>query len=156
MSEAMIETTDFPGVPDDAFEKPCSVVRPWLNNLSFKQQTVVLTALRGVDGKEKQDASKNFCKALRMTILHNASPGIGTFMAFTIKAEDVYKFAENIDHYPVHWILHFLHAAEIIGEHCPHTDLRIWWNNFYRILVNAMHLNPETAEALQTRLADTV
>lgn len=154
MSERKIQP--FPGVPDEPFEKPCSVVRPWLSKLSFKQQTVLLTALRGVDGKEKQDASKPFCKAMRMTILQNASPGLGTFMQFTISAEDVLKFSENIDHYPVHWILHFIHAAEIIGYHCPYPQLAHWWMNFYRIMVDAMHLRPEPLEALEERLADMV
>ena len=45
----------FPGVPDVKFSKPCCVVRQWVFKLSFKQQTVLLTALRGVDGKEKQE-----------------------------------------------------------------------------------------------------
>lgn len=147
---------DFPGVPDEPYTKPCSVVRPWINNLSFKQQTVLLTALRGVDGKEKQDASKPFCKAMRMTILQNVSPGCGTFMSFEITGDDVAKFSENIDHYPIHWVLHFIHAAEIIGYHCPHSLLGNWWKNFYLTLVNAMHLQPETLEDLEVRLSDSV
>lgn len=40
----------FPKISDDNFTKPCSVVRPWMNKLSFKQQTVLLVALRGFDG----------------------------------------------------------------------------------------------------------
>lgn len=147
---------DFPSVPNEAFQKPCSVVRSWVSGCSFKQQTVLLTALRGVDGAIKQDPSKNFCKAMRMTLLQNASPGKGTFMQFTIKGEDALRFVENIDHYPVHWVLHFTHAAEIVGYKCPHKELREWWHEFYLRMVNAMHMNPETEEALDIRLSDTV
>lgn len=146
----------FPGVPDVKFSKPCCVVRQWVFKLSFKQQTVLLTALRGVDGKEKQDMSKNLCKAMRMTILHNASPGKGTFMQLSIPDEFVSKFVENIDHYPVHWVLHFTHAAEIIGYKCPYPQVREWWHDFYLRMVDAMHLQPETEAHLDERLSDTV
>lgn len=147
---------DFPGVPDEAFEKPCSVVRPWVHALTFKQQTVLLTSFRGVDGMERQDKSKNLCKAMRSTLLQNASPNVGTFMLFSVTAEYLKEFAENIDHYPVHWLLHFLHATEIVGYKHPNKTLRTWWHNLYLLLVDAMHLQPETEESLDARLSDTV
>lgn len=147
---------EFPGVPDEPYTKPCCVVRPWVFDLSFKQQTVLLTALRGVDGKEKQDMSKNLCKAMRMSILQNAAPGKGTFMVLSVPEGFVDTFVENIDHYPVHWVLHFMHAAEIIGYKCPHESVRQWWHGFYRKMVDAMHLRPEEESQLDTRLSDII
>ena len=146
----------FPKIPNDDFTKPCSVVRPWVNNLSFKQQTVCLTALRGVDGARKDDESKKFCKAMRMTLLQNASPGVGTFMEFDISAEEVRRFWEATDHYPVHWLTHFMYAAQIIGAHHPNHEIRKWWDMFYNGLVNALHLRPEQFYDMEERLADTV
>lgn len=35
-----------------------SVVKLWVSELSFKQQTVLLSALRGCDGRSKKDISK--------------------------------------------------------------------------------------------------
>lgn len=44
MANSLMAVRDFPVIPDDPFEKPCSVVRSWVSKLSFKQQTVLLTA----------------------------------------------------------------------------------------------------------------
>lgn len=46
------------------------VVLPWVATLSFKEQTVLLSALRGCDGIDKEDISKQFTRKFRAAILH--------------------------------------------------------------------------------------
>jgi len=133
-----------------------SVVKPWLSLCSLKQQTVLLSALRGCDGKMKEDYSKPFTRKLRGVLLFNAG-GIqtaGKFMADFVGGTEITKFVSNLDHYPMHWLLHFLHAAEIIGYKHPEKEIREWWFFLYKEITNAIHLNIETEKQLDERLAD--
>lgn len=61
-----------------------------------------------------------------------------------------------MDQYPVHWLLHFIQAAEIIGYKCPDQNVRNYWKYFYITAVKAMHLNPESEFQLDMRLSDKV
>lgn len=142
----------FPHIPEEDVVSD-SVVRPWLANLSFKQQTVLLTALRGYDGVNKEDKSKPLVKCLRATILHNADSSSG-FMVPKISSWDVTQFFEDAHHYPSHWLLHFIHAAEIVGYNHPHALMRSWWMHVYMSACNMLHVNPETHEQCNERLRD--
>ncbi len=134
-----------------------SVVQDWVaKNCSFKQQTVLLSALRGCDTVEKNDVSKLFIRKYRSAVLKDASPGGGDFMKDEITREIITEFTKSLDKYPIHFILHFTHAVEIVGF--KHQDLMIghWWYRLYLDLVNAFHMNPETEEECDKRLADGV
>lgn len=75
-------------------------------------------------------------------------------MRQAITGEDVEKFVNQLDHYQMHWLMHFLHAVEIVGYHHPHAELRAWWHDLYLTIVDALHLRPESFEDNQTRLQD--
>lgn len=130
-----------------------SVVKPWLaEKLNLKMQTVVLVALRGCDGLTKEDPSKRMVRALRATILENADTKTN-FMDL-LDDEHAQDFLGSLDHYPVHWLTHFMHAAEIIGYYHPQTGPQLWWLGIYTGIVRALHLNVETKEELVLRLQD--
>ena len=134
------------------------VVNDWLNVCSLKQQTVLLSALRGCDGKMKEDYSKPFTRKLRSVLLRNAG-GVqtkGKFMADFVGNEELSAFISNLDHYPMHWLLHFLHAIEIVGYKHPDKLIRDFWYNLYYEIVNALHLSVESESALDVRLADEI
>ena len=67
---------------------------------------------------------------------------------------NIEQFCNNIDHYPVHWLLHFTHACEIVGYRHPDSATARKWHCYYTTIVSAFHMNPETKEQLTTRLAD--
>jgi len=132
------------------------VVHDWLGQCSFKQQTVLLSALRGCDGKAKEDYSKPFTRKLRGVLLKNAG-GVqhpGKFMADFVGDEELTRFISNLDHYPMHWLLHFLHAVEIVGYKHPDSKTRSFWHTFYKEIVTAMHLSIEEESVCDERLAD--
>jgi hypothetical protein len=136
-----------------------SVVKDWLGALPFKQQSVVLIAVRGCDGLPKSDPSKALVRWYRRTVLNNAdrpgSAGFGTFMlaeAPSLDGPDV-GFLDSPDHYPVHWLMHFLHGVEIVGYKHPEDEVRSYWSEVYRRGVRALHLNVETMGELDARLA---
>jgi hypothetical protein len=138
-----------------------SVVQDWLGECcSLKQQTVLLSALRGCDGIAKEDISKTLTRALRGTLLHSAHHGSpekpGTFMSTANvdleKAAE--KFVAHLDHYPVHWVFHFAHACEIVGHKHPHPNTGMFWMWIYHKMCEALHVNPETEKQCDWRLRD--
>lgn len=132
------------------------VVREWLSDLTWKQQTVLLSAIRGCDGVSKHDPSKQFVRPLRGLVLQNAEPGVedDTFMHHP-DDDDVDDFAHRLDDYPMHWLVHFIHAVEIIGYKHPDSEVRDWWSDLYTEMCHeGFHMNPETEAQLDRRLQD--
>lgn len=134
-----------------------SVVRPWVSDLSYKMQAVLLSALRGPDGIPKEDICKKFTRNLRGVILFPAipNPPIGSFMnGGYIDAESCYQFVHHLDHYPNHWVTHFAHACEIVGYKHPDDEIATWWGNLYAgIVQDGMHMRLESCDDMERRLA---
>lgn len=63
-------------------------------------------------------------------------------------------YLEHVDELPHHFQLHFMHAAQIVGEFHPIAGTRNWWKQFYLMIVNDAHLHPESREELCRRLSD--
>ncbi len=61
-------------------------------------------------------------------------------------------FRKSTDSYAAHYVLHLLHAIEIVGYKHPDAHTRARWLGFYQVLVLAMHLSPETEAQLDERL----
>ena len=131
------------------------VLKDWLKNLTFKEQTVLLCILRGTDSGGS-DEIKSWIRLIRRTVLKNAAPN-KTFM----RKEDVSRFLyiekHNpliLDMLPVHFLSHLMHAVEIIGYKHPDNDTRDFFWLAYRDLCDYMHINPETREQMNNRLND--
>lgn len=138
-----------------------SVVQEWLaEHCSLKQQTILLSALRGCDGIAKEDISKTLTRALRGTLLHSAHYGSpeqpGTFMSIAeVDLEEAAnKFIAHLDHYPVHWVFHFAHACEIVGYKHPEPRVGIFWHSVYFGICTALHVQAESESSCDHRLRD--
>lgn len=132
-----------------------SIVKAWVSKLPYKQQAVVILALRGCDGVPKDDPAKPLVRYYRNVILNNAaSPGTKGYEVFMRDNPPDLKdaFYQRPDHYPVHWLMHFLYGAEIVGYKHPDKTVREYWSSIYLRGVTAIHLNPETEEQLDSRL----
>jgi len=131
------------------------VILPWVWQLSFKQQTVLITALRGADGRPKQDCTKNILKYLRQSILINADTK-SPYMQFTIEQvkNAMGDFINNLDEYNVHFVFHLTHAAEILGHKHPDDECKSVWCGFYFKICRALHIFPEGLMELNCRLGD--
>ncbi len=133
-----------------------SVFQDWLQNISWKQQTVIVTGLRGCDGLSKKDPSKHISRSIRMAALKNADTTT-TYMKhnlFEELLEAAKVFVDDLDRYPTHFVLHMMHACEIIGYKHPEERVREVFSAVYNQIVWAMHLRPESKESLDHRLAD--
>lgn len=136
------------------------VVKKWVSELPWKQQGVLLCACRGVDGFPKNHVSKPLTRLYRQTILNCADLQKAfsgdSFMGVGILSPDAADdfIAFQLDSYPMHWLLHFTHAIEIIGYKHPDLNTRVYWMHLYVKIVKALHLNPETKDQLDFRLQD--
>lgn len=134
-----------------------SVVQEWLAEVcTLKQQTVLLSALRGCDGRPKEDPSKPVTRAFRATILYSAhkNPGDQTFMQSNPHGAVRAWLNDGVDSYPMHWLIHFMHAIEIVGYKHPNERVATFWLGVYCQLCDVLHLRPETKSTLDRRLAD--
>lgn len=138
-----------------------SVVRAWVANCcSFKEQAVLLSALRGCDGIPKEDISKKFTRKLRATMLYPAtihvmSREVDSYMKTVITKDDVTYFVKHLDHYPMHWVMHFAHACEIVGYRHPNNEIQSFWMDVYqRMVCEGLHLHKEFLCDLDARLGD--
>jgi hypothetical protein len=158
-----------------------SVLQSWVERLTYMQQSVLLTAIRGPDGITKNHVSKVLLRWYRRCILLSAfegriletpyEAGGGSFTgpctypnswwpSKTINGYEsgidmaFYDYMRELDLVPHHFQLHFLHAAEILGYKHPDLQIRGWWINVYLKLVSDMHLLPESEEEMDRRLGD--
>jgi len=131
------------------------VFKPWMFELPFRMQSVLVSALRGCDTTRKEDPSKHITRALRAVLMHDADPTNSFMRSGDAPFTRVSDFLVDLDVYPVHFVLHLAHAAEIVGYKHPNDLVREFWLKFYRGVIRAMHVNPETEEQLDVRLGFT-
>lgn len=164
---------------------PTSVWQSWTFELSFMQQTVLATAVRGPDGLPKYGGVKMLLRWYRRCVLVSSLDGEvltnphddrgGSFMGPSYKHTDEYwrggtlppspwqvsmnnilsDYLRELDAVPHHFQLHLLHSFEIVGYKHPDFEIRKWFREAYERLVLDMHLWPETEEQLDERLNDT-
>lgn len=138
-----------------------SILRDWVTRLGLRHQGVLLAAMRGCDTAPRHDPSKLSQRLLRAAVM---IPHLGRFSNpktyITIEPdpekwrEIMKNFLSNWDHYPNHYVVHFIHACEIVGYHGP-REYPIFgdrFENFYLNACLALHINPETKEQLDARL----
>lgn len=145
-------------------EPSIPVVKPWVFNLPIRMQSVLLLALRGPDGVSKENSAKKLVREFRFVILNPAFPKeldsrhgddfMGHQMGYTDWSV-VEEFTESHDEYPHHWLMHFMHAAEIVGQWHPDGQIQNFWFQVYYSLCKALHVNPEEINQLETRLGRT-
>lgn len=129
-----------------------SVVQSWMSNLTMKQQTAVLSALRGPDTNSSDDI-KVVVKILRAIVLENADM-TSEYMEFDKNTLQI-PSKRNIEALPLHYFVHLTQALHIISKLHPIEKIRNIFKPIYDIFLNnILHLNDESVDALNSRLAD--
>lgn len=135
-----------------------SIVQDWAAILGLRHQGVLVSAVRGCDSVTREDASKILVRTYRGVLLKSHCGDIQKAASFMIpfdpKMWDAYKmeFLASIDHYPNHWLLHFMHACEIVGYKHSDGPIRVAFTQLYYKLVRKFHLMSETESVLDQRL----
>lgn len=137
---------------------PTSIVQDWAAKLGLRHQGVLVSAIRGCDSSMREDHSKYLVRMYRGVLLRAHVGDVKKAASFMIPFDDdgwrnvSADFLRSIDHYPNHWILHFMHACEIVGYKHPETFIAQEFNTLYRALVKKFHLLPESEIELDRRL----
>jgi hypothetical protein len=136
--------------------------------LSLREQGTLLTAIRGCDlaPKHPLDApERRLVAAIRYAVMVpaderevDAEPG--TFMSRWIPLD--FK-PSALGHYPHHWLMHLVHAIEVLAYRHPIEDghsmfstdrRREYWRTLYEKFVKSFHLEIESFTAFTTRMAE--
>lgn len=149
-----------------------SVLQDWVMALELRKQGVLVLALRGPDGMEKEHPAKNMVRALRGCIMVTGATGTPLMLGESIPDDsfmsmylishgnpDVWnaelrKYFSGWDSYNNHFADHFAHAAAICGMHYPFPIERTRWWKFYEACCYKRHCLPETPAMLSERLKD--
>jgi len=132
-----------------------SVLQEWVQKLPLRYQGVLVSSTRGCDSVPKEDPSKAFVRVYRSCILETPSQKPSSFIEFEDLDEKQKRFIDmikNCDHLPHHFIMHIVHAVEILA-YCFHVEKeRLMWLECYLKACKGLHLNPETEEEMEIRL----
>lgn len=146
-----------------------SVLQEWVQNLTMMQQSVLISAVRAPDGIRKSHPVKTLMRWYRRCVLLSAmdrrvltSPyeeGGGSFTGPLDKTNGTIEqfcgiFLTHIDELPHHFVLHLMHAGQILGYKHPDEWTRKYWATFYYMVVKHFHLSPESEEKMDRRLGD--
>lgn len=137
---------------------PGSVLQDWVFKLGLRHQGVLLTAVRGPDTSPKEDAAKALVRVYRSYILncHCGDPAKAKSFIEAVDAKELWArmndFTKSFDHYPIHYVMHLIHASEIVAYKHPDPAANAAWAVFYSTMCRKLHLNPETVDQLDQRL----
>lgn len=135
-----------------------SIIQPWAAELGLRHQGVLVSAIRGPDTEEREDVSKYLTRVLRGAVLvphcKDLSKAVSYMMALDGELWDhsAADFLRGFDHYPLHWLSHFMHACEIIGYKHPDEEYRRCFGGMYASLCRKLHVNAEAEWQLDGRL----
>ncbi len=63
------------------------------------------------------------------------------------------RFFDDYDQFPLHFVLHLFHAAEIIGYKHPNREISQFWKKFYFAGCDSFHMRPESEKKMDLRLS---
>jgi len=135
-----------------------SILQDWVMRLGLRHQGVLVSAVRGCDDEPRNSPTKILTRCLRDAILEahcGDNAKAATFMERVSDEELLRRMdmvRKDMDHLPHHFVMHMIHAVEIIGYKHPNQHVAGLWRQFYERLVRCLHLRPETEDALDERL----
>lgn len=134
------------------------ILADWVMRLGLRLQGVLVSAVRGCDTVQRHDHSKVLVRIYRAEILRASTGDPAKSKSFILWAdipatvELMQKFLNDCDHLPQHYVMHLLHAAEILGYYHPDPERKDMWNNFYLVGCRKYHVRPEPYAEMIDRL----
>lgn len=128
------------------------VLQPWVTVLPWKQQSILLSGLRGPD-LSKLPNVKIVGRWIRMQSQHNADPS-KSYMAQQ-DLPDALAVCEELEFLTCHFVHHFADALAVIAYN--HPELPVAWyaaGLHYRIAEELFHFTPEAPAVFVLRHRD--
>ena len=141
--------------PDPTF----CIVQDWVLRLPGRAQGGLIVATRGCDLTPKfplDGVERVLVSRIRGMVMNHVDPREidaepGCFM--TTGGAPKFKISA-LGHYPNHWVMHVMHAVEIIGYLHPDPAVAFDWLCLYKEFCHSLHVNPETLEEMLDRLCE--
>lgn len=136
-----------------------SVLQDWVMNLGLREQGTLLTCIRGCDLVPKfplDSPERTLTAFVRYAVMvpfdvREVDSEPGCFMQS--KISDDFR-ASSLGHYPHHWVMHLMHALQIIGYRSPYSIVQSQARKTYYKIISSMHVNAETVEQMEIRLSE--
>jgi len=134
------------------------ILQEWVAKLGLRHQGCLLTVVRGCDTVPREDPSKDLSRVLRGVILNTHCADATKAKSFieVPPMEEVLRrqniFIKDHDAYPHHFVMHVVHASEVIAYHHPDPGIAAVWKAFYYAMCNKFHMTVETPDELNRRL----
>lgn len=136
-----------------------SVLQSWVLQIPLRAQGTLLTVIRGCDLVPKyplDSLERRLVGALRYHIMVPADPREVDFEPgafFSSQVPQDFKFSA-LGHYPLHWVSHIMHAAEVIAYLHPDATAAKGFYRIYSACAHGLHVTLETREQMLLRLTE--
>jgi hypothetical protein len=136
-----------------------SVLQEWVMELSLREQGTLLVAMRGCDLSPKyplDSDERRLTAAIRGHTMVPADPREvdrtpGAFMSLKVPSD---VKISKLSHYPSHWLMHIVHAVEVLAYRYPDIPTRILWWHLYYYMVTELHLAGESETEFTDRMLE--
>lgn len=143
--------------------KTRSVLQGWVMELPLREQGTLLASVRGCDMAPKYDPNgdvidtpeRRLTRWMRWAFMVPADPREVDYPGAFMCSISPFPFkASAFGHYPLHWVSHLVHAAEVIAYRNPDPRVAETALAIYHAFVHMLHLFPETREQFDQRLSE--
>jgi hypothetical protein len=130
-----------------------TVVHPWVSTLPWKQQSILLSGMRGPDAPNVPNI-KAVNRWMRIISQHNADPS-KNYMKQTDELPGWGGVCDELEFLPVHYVHHFADALAVIAYgHPDHDQAEHAAVYHYYIAEELFHFRPETRPTFEMRHRD--
>lgn len=139
-------------------QQPTGIMQPWVRTIGLRHQGVLVSIIRGCDDEPRNSKTKMLTRCIREVLLVPHCLDSAKASTFIEKVDDAElqrrmdDVRRDLDHLPHHFVMHLIHAIEIIGYKHPNSAIAGIWLSYYERLVRCFHMNPETEQQLDERL----
>lgn len=128
-----------------------SVLQPWLEKLTWKEQSALLTAIRGNDDFYNTNV-RTLVRWLRRQTLYDADIN-GTFIKHGDLPEPT-ELKKDLEYMRLHFVSHLMHGLQIIGYKHPIIGISKTGYDYYKSICHTLHCEMESEEDMNERLKD--
>lgn len=129
-----------------------SVVQSWLEELPWKQQSILFSGLRGPDAPNVP-AIKAVNRWMRTVTQHNADPSKDYMREHALP--DELELCAELEFLPCHYVHHFADALAVIAYGHPEEEIAMVAGTLhFRIAEELFHFLPEAAPTFWMRHRD--
>lgn len=127
------------------------VIQDWVQELSWKAQSSILTSIRGSD-QSFDPRLRSLVRWIRRVTLYDADVN-GVFVKHG-ELPNVTELKSLIEYQSVHFVSHLMHTLEIIGYSATEEQTRNTGIFYYAAMCELLHCNMESKSQMDKRLED--